>query len=99
MKTAILITLSTLLAIAFTACGGGGGGGDNANFSNAEQKIAIDVNCSTQVTTTLINSYITMLSGDVLVRAENNTTVETYHDINGTKKVCRVSGSAYLIRK
>jgi hypothetical protein len=46
-----------------------------------------------------IATYITMQSGDVLVRSEDNTTVATYHDQNGIKKVCRISGSAYLIRQ
>jgi len=92
-KNVLATMLTTLVTISFSACS------DNGNFSNAETKIAIDVNCSTPVTTTLINSYITMLSGDVLVQAENNTIVETYFDANSTKKICLVSGNAYIIRK
>ena len=97
-KNLLIMTLITLVTISFNACGGGGG--DDAGFSNAttENRINIDVTCITPVTTVAINSYVTMLSGDVLVQATNNTTVETYHDTNGTKKICLVSGSAYLVR-
>ena len=94
-KNVLATTLTTLAMIGLSACGGGGGG-DNADFSNAEQKIPIDVNCTTPTT---INTYIPLYSGDVLVQAEANTTIETYHNIDGTKKVCLVSGNAYIIRK
>ena len=96
-KNILATTLTMLVMVSLSACGGGSG--DNANFSNAEQKIVIDVNCSTPITTVLINSYISMISGDVLVQAGNNTIVEIYHNTNGTKKVCLAGGSAYLIRR
>ena len=92
-KNVLATMLTTLVTISFSACS------DNGNFSNAETKIAIDVNCTTPSTPALINSYISLYSGDVLVQGENNTTVETYFDANGTKKVCLVSGTAYIIRK
>ena len=97
-KNLLLITLTTLVTVSFSACGGGGG--DDAGFSNTttENRVDINITCITPVTTTAINSYVTMLSGDVLVQATNNTTVETYHDTNGTKKICLVSGSAYVVR-
>lgn len=97
-KNLLVVTLLVLVTLSFNACGGGGG--DDAGFTNtsSENRINIDVNCITPVTTVAINSYVTMLSGDVLVQATNNTVVETYHDTNGTKKICLVSGSAYLIR-
>jgi len=96
MKYIVYIILSMVVVGSFTSCSE-----DNAHFKDAETIINIDTNCSTNVplTTADIATYVTMLSGDVLVKNENNTSVATYHDQNGTKKVCRISGSAYLIRQ
>lgn len=92
---AIGLIIATVLSIGvFTSCSENDG-----HFKDAETIINIDVNCTQPVTTAAIATYITMLSGDVLVRSEDNTTVATYHDQNGIKKVCRISGSAYLIRQ
>ena len=77
--------LTTLVTISFSACS-----------DDAKQKIPINVNCTTPAT---INSYISLYSGDVLVKVEDNTTIETYHNTDGTKKVCLVSGNAYISRK
>jgi len=94
MKIKLSITIMTFItALFFSACGGGG---DDGHFRNADSKITI-VDCNVSNTTVL--DYTPMLSGDVLVNQTDNTSVETYHDINGTKKVCTVSGVAYLIRK
>ena len=90
--------LCIFAVISITACGGGGG--SSASFSNAENKIDINVSCVTNPTATNISNYITLLSGDTIVKEENNTTVSIYHDINGTKKICKVgtTGSAYILR-
>jgi len=93
LLTTIIITTTTLF---FSGCGGGGGGSD-AHFKNADTKITI-IDCNANVAT-IPDDYTTMLSGDVLVNETANTTITTYHDINGTKKVCTVSGIAHLIRK
>ena len=92
-KNALVITLTTLVTISFSACGGGG---DDAHFSDAENQVPINVACTTPAT---LNSYIPLYSGDVVVKAENNTTIEIYHSADGSKKVCLVSGNAYIIRK
>lgn len=83
------------LALFFAACGGGG---DSASFdgNSTGNQIDINVTCTTPAT---ISSYIALVSGDVIVQTGSNTTIETYHDINGDKRVCLVSGSAYILRK
>ncbi len=95
MKKVNLITLSIITtALFFSAC-------SDSHFKDAETIIDIDKQCIVDANTTVINDYITMLSGDVLVAKEdeNQTVIETYHDTNGTKKICIVSGKAYLIRQ
>lgn len=92
MKKFQLTVVSVLVAIVFSACDRG------SSNSDAELRVQIDVNCTTPVTQTLIDSYVTMFSGDVLVQEDNTTSVVVYHDLNDTKKVCLESGSAYLIR-
>ena len=96
MRRTITTTLLTT-ALFFSAC-------SDSHFKDAETIIDIDKLCVTDANSTVIADYITMLSGDVLVKSEDanksiDTVVSTYHDTNGTKKVCIVSGSAYLIRQ
>ena len=90
------LSLLTLLSLSFTACGGGS---DDASFANSETLIDVDVNCTTTPNATDISNYITVNSGDVIVKKEDNTTISIYHDVNGTKKVCLESGSAYIIQQ
>ena len=90
----LIIILSSLIAVlGLTACGNGG---SDASFSDGEQKIDIDINCTTPAQ---VETYINLYSGDTIVKKEDNTSISTYHDTNGTKKVCLVSGSAYILRK
>jgi hypothetical protein len=63
-----------------------------------KQYIDIDVNCTVAPNQTTINTYIPVYSGDVIVKDDDNTSI-IYHDINGTKKVCLVSGSAHIIKQ
>ncbi len=90
------LSLLTLATLSFTACGGGS---DDASFANSETLIDITIPCQTTPTTTDIANYITVSSGDVIVKDDDNTTISIYHDINNTKKVCLVSGLAHIIRK
>lgn len=90
------LSLLTLITLSFTACGGGS---DDASFKNSETLIDITIPCQTTPTQTDIANYITVNSGDVIVKDDENTTISIYHDINNTKKVCLVSGSAHIIRK
>ena len=91
------IILSALLAISFSAC-------SESHFKEAETIVNIDIACKVDANSTDISEYITMFSSDALVKAEDanssiETVVSTYHDANGTKKVCLVSGKAYLVRQ
>ena len=86
----IFYTLPIVItALVFNACGGGG---SDAQFSNAENKIQI-IDCNAT------NGYTTMISNDTLIQSETPTVITTYHDTNGTKKVCVNIGKAYILRK
>ena len=93
IKKILSLATFTAIIIGFSACGGGGG-----SFTNSETLIPIDVNCTANATTTDIDTYIELKSGDVIVEDEN-ATIKTYHDTSGTKRVCIDSGSAHIIRK
>jgi len=88
MKKIILIVSSLLIALLFSACGGGDGEG---NFDTGEQKIDI-VKCDTNTSTVIVTN-------DLLVKDDSNTTVKIVHDANGTKTICVLTGSAHLIRE
>ncbi len=90
-----LAFVSTFAITSFTACGGGGSDG---SFSDSETKIDITIACKTTPSATEIDSYITLNSGDTIVKTTPSTTISTYHDTNDVKKVCLVSGSAYILR-
>lgn len=88
-------SLLAFCTIVFSACGGGGG----ASFSDSQNIIAIDVNCTTPAT---IATYIPLQSGDTITVASGTPTIITYHDVNGNKRVCldpSTSGSANIIRQ
>lgn len=89
-KNLMAIVAIGTITLGFNACS------DDGQFKNAQNKILI-TECN-QTGITIPDDYISMLSGDTLVQEANNTVVTTYHDINGTKKVCADSGIAYLIR-
>ena len=96
MKIKTILQLSILsiaIAVTFTACGNDGG--NDASFSNAQTKDSIDVNCTTPAT---INTYLDLYSGDTIVKIDENASISIYHDINGTKKVCKETGSSYILR-
>ena len=93
-KKIVSVSLLTLLAFTFNACGGGSGG----SFTNSQNAIAIDVPCTTPAT---IDDYIKLESGDTISIASGTPTIVTYHDANGTKRVCldaSSSGSANILR-
>lgn len=90
--------LALLLTTGFSACS------DNASFTNettqnavqaAQQRIAVDVNCSTPA---IVDDYIALQSGDTITKEESNTSIITYHDVNGIKKVCLNYGKATIVR-
>jgi len=85
-NTHIIISLISL-ALFMGACSDGGG--SDASFSNSQEKIDLP-NCET---------YESIKVGDTLIQKESNTSIKTVFDINGTKKACTLSGSAYILRK
>ncbi|MEA3354288.1 MAG: hypothetical protein U9Q33_10785 [Campylobacterota bacterium] len=87
----IMIIFTT--ALFFSACGGSG---DDASFRDAGEKIEV-IDCDANVST-IPDGYTSMYSGELLINETTDTVITTYHDIDGIKKVCTVSGSAYLIR-
>lgn len=87
--------LSIFVIAGFTACGSG----DSASFENSETLIPIDINCTTSPNTTDISNYITLNSGDVIVKDNDGAEISIYHDINGTKKVCLETPSAHIVRQ
>jgi hypothetical protein len=93
-KDILILTLVTATIFLMSACSGGGGGGD-ASFSQGSTNIAV-VDCNSTVN--IPDGYTTMIAGDALVQDITPTVITTYHDTNGTKKVCTVSGKAHLVR-
>ena len=98
----ILLTITTII-IGFSACGGGSGdttfgsatGSGDTTLGSGEIIIPIDVNCTTPAT---IATYIPLQSGDTIIKEDDNTSVNIYHDLDGTKKVCLDSGKAHILR-
>jgi len=86
------MTIAAVTAAIFLGCSGGGG---DASFSTGQTIVPVDVNCTTPAT---LATYITLQSGDAIVKDENATVVKIYHDTNGTKKVCLDSGAAHIVR-
>jgi hypothetical protein len=100
MKQQLLkYTTTFFIALGLSACGGGGGSASFENTNTATQ-IDISIPCVTNPSTTDINNYITLLSGDTISKS-GDVTIITYHDSDGDKKVCvdgSSTGSAYILR-
>ncbi len=98
--TIIKIVVSLLLTLLLTACGGKGGtdSDDGGNSGSVEEKINIDIPCITTPTSIDISNYITLLSGDIVEKETADAEIIIYHDLDGNKKVCLVTPSAYIIR-
>ena len=86
----LLISLIVvLMATGFSAC---------SKHKNKDNTIAIDVNCIDDATAADIDTYITTIAGDSIVRDETNTTISMFVDATNVKKVCLVSGKAHIER-
>lgn len=92
MKTTTHLLIATLTAISFTACGNDPVEGFE---ENSYEKIAIDVNCTTL---NKIDEYITLKSGDQVIKDEEDSNITIFHDENGVKKICLQSGKAHINR-
>lgn len=86
MKKIYLIISSITLALLLSACGGGGG--SDASFDDAQNKITLQM-CET---------YTDIQTGDTIIQNETNTSIKTVFNTDGSKKVCVLSGSAYILR-
>ena len=96
MNKLISIILPIVIAISFTACGGGGGG--DSSFSDSNTTIPITISCVSSPSSNDFASYITLNSGDEIVKDEVGTNVTTYHNVGGEKKVCLNNGAAHIVR-
>jgi len=77
------------IALFLSACGSG-----DAEFSGTSTTVSI-VDCNSSVD---VADYSALQSGDVIVKDEDNTSISTYHDIDGNKRVCVDNGSAHIVR-
>lgn len=100
MKKIISIILPITIAIVFTACGGGGGDSSFSNNSNGtSNNIPINIPCLVgNISINDFSSYLTLNSGDEILKNDDSTVVTIYHNVSGEKKVCLNSGSAYIVR-
>jgi len=79
----IYILMVITIALLFSACGDGDG-----RFETGDTKIDV----------TVCPIIIAVDNNDLLVKNEDNTTIQVIHDANGSKQVCVLSGSAHIIR-
>jgi len=94
MKLYRNILLATFVALLLSACNEGG----DASFKDGETIISlVGVDC---VEPAVLANYETLLSGDTIVKDDDNATVIIYHDVAGTKKICLVNNgsSAHIVR-
>lgn len=83
MKKIYLIIITISLSLFLSACGGGDGSAGNTDSN-------IDIpDCEV---------YVNFLSGDTIIQKVSGTSIKTVFDINGTKKVCTLTGAAYILR-
>ncbi|NEW59851.1 hypothetical protein GSY74_01030 [Sulfurovum sp. bin170] len=107
MKKIVLILVSAVVTVSFTACGSSNNSTpteENQPVATSTpvvegttlQKIDIDVNCTTPPA---ISTYIELQKGDKIVSKEVNTSIRTFHDENDVKSVCLEHGKAYIERE
>lgn len=93
----IVIGFSLILSpFIFTACSENDAGFDidgSSNSGSANKTIQVTV-----VDCNGISDFTTIQSGDTLIKSSTSTTIDLRHLSDNTKKVCVLSGSAYLER-
>lgn len=97
MRT-IIIFIVSIMALSFSACSNWPYGEGSGDTNTTTITIAIDVACIANPTLSDIDTYITTLSGDSIVKDDENTTISIFQDTNNVKKVCLESGVAHLLR-
>ena len=93
MKKYLLIITVLTLSVLLTACGGGGGTSDEAIGGISGGSIVITP-CETPH---VVANYTLLKSGDTIVKEDDNTTIETFHNVDGNKVVCK-NGNAHILR-
>jgi len=94
VKKIVTTIKMTIITIGFTACGGGN---NVEGFNgNSYEEINIDKVCATPDT---VDEYITLKSGDQIVKDNEGTEISILHDENNVKKICLNSGTAHINRK
>lgn len=83
------------IAISFMACGGSNNNNAEGFDGNSYEKIDISKSCTTPDT---VKEYISLKSGDQIVKDDEGTNVSILHDENSVKKVCLNSGKAHIVR-
>ena len=85
MKNIYINIMVITIALLLSACSEN----SESTFDTGEEKIVV-TNCET---------YTVVQTNDLLVKDSTNTVIKIVDDINGTKTVCVVSGSAHIIRE
>jgi len=99
MKTKLKIALiATIIALSFNACSDSDSKSVEDSNTTTATTIEIDVECTADTTSADIESYITLESGDTIIKDEDNTTVSIFYDAEGNEKICLVEGKAHLLR-
>jgi hypothetical protein len=81
----IFITLS--IALLFSAC-------DKKTSEFIDSNSSLD----SKITIPNCEEYIELLSGDTVINGDENSSIKTILNTDGSKKVCVTSGSAYIQR-
>lgn len=85
MRNIYLIISSITIALLLSACGGGGGGTSEGGDTLT-------------ITIPACETYELLYDGDAVIKNEDNTSVKTVFNTDGTKKICVLSGSASILR-
>ena len=94
----VIIFIVSVMALSFSACSNWPYGDNDGDAKYIPISIPIDVDCILNPTASDIDTYITLLSGDSIVKDDENATISILQDINNVKKVCLESGVAHIVR-
>ena len=100
MRNILQMLLMIVSLVLLVACGGSGSATKPVDTNESKTvSIEIDRDCIANHTVEAISTYITLKSGDTIVRDETNTKIEMYQGDDDTKAVCIVNGSAHIVRE
>jgi len=95
MKQIILSSLTFFTILILSACGGSSSTDTTATVTTAN---SISIPIEACVSPSVISSYQTLKSGDVIIDDAGSSSIKTYHDLNNNKYVCLASGTAHIAR-